>query len=1794
VHHPTLLGLRSELGLREARPPLSTTLAVFGNIKLRDVSTGNVLKGYTVSISFRVKVGDFDDPAGERVPVTIPVSTSSPVNRDGSFRVESLAQGDVVGKIVVRANSPDRSDFSEKEVAAGGLTKPITLVVEGYRPFVIEPPSETLEERISIHGRAIDTRGVPVAPALGVVLFGVDQVQGGEPGSPRVIASGRTQIDGYFTLPWVPDPFLSAFARINGAAPLPVRLEDAGLLPRRLILVSDAPFPTGNDNGSKTPPRVPDPGDLTANPAAFSQDLGGGCVNLSMPDRTIEEFSYFTVVRTSEPEISGFTPGERTVLPPLLLNELITAAATQEALSLRSVQARHVETLRGLTLDVAAAERLLHDDRAPSIQSIARAAWLSEFDRAKDLLGASLNTVATRTAVDDERPIRWDFNETRVYQTVSIAHGHILQFREVWRADGYSLGDLLSSLPLAPGQRRQVAIVDWDRRNQAVREESLEFEEDLQASLSRDRDIQEIVGSHLSEEMEAGSRNTTWGVSAGFGAGLISGAFGIFGGVAGGASGSSSTAWQDASRSFSANTMQSLRDRVTQRSSSLRDQRATVVQSVAQGETWRAETEVVANYNRCHTITVEYFQVLRHFVVTHELAHVRECLFVPFPLRNFDGTRALRWRETLETFLRDKSLLPGFAALERVADQWQGWDFPESRYSEEIPESLEGELRISFVLPRPRDDEDGKYQISQWRQYSSFIPRDTLELWTANMNAKAARERDEYFRRNVAPEIAANLVAQLEFAYITSSGTSEELTLDGTLVSSYAEGTPLYVTLRPSGNLPARTREEIIAFEIRYTGTELPEDARVIVHSGKLRYRTPHFTALLFNEPRILNDLRAGDPVTISTPLTRPESRNPREEDRELGDRLVRHLNENLEFYLQAVWATLDTEFRFTLLDGMLIPGSNGLSVASVVENRLIGIAGNSLILPLAPGIRLDPRIDDKSSSLEDLYASNPPPPLHIAISTRGVYAEAVQGNCTACEKIDDSRYWRWGTEGLLAPPSIAEVTTQRPSGAEPNLTPTPLPAPLVSIQNAPELPNPTAMTAVLGLLSKPDLFKDITGLAGTQANALKAFNSAMTNLNAIGNDAAALAKQQLALPNTQKMLDRLQGAVNDGLLTPDLAQEFAEEAIRAAIGQPKETDKLPTEDPNAKKAIKAASESKGAEVKVTTPTETVEVKFEDKGTKIGGGPEASTITISSLIPQDFVFDSPKDGDKPAKRTLTSVRLTRVDDVKLVTDNLVKDPQTGVFPLKDVDKTLVEISGSSYKILRRLQIVFPADPADRTKVAGTGRLPIVGILHGQSAHWEAKKTTNFNSFQGYSYLQAYLAQNGIVSVSVDTNAANYIQAYIEMRAEMLLEGLEKLRQLDLDKKSPLFGRLDMQNVGLLGHSRGGDAVVRAALMKKARGAEKEFGIKAVCSLAPSDMTGGVTKVGHAESLKDFAAGNFPTTGPHTIIDGSLTYLVVCGGLDADVDCRDGAFGAFGSGFRHYDRARCPKAMVFLHHCNHRRFNEVWKSETTGRDDPGMTPEDLGTVTGVKSRLLSPADHRALANDYIGGFFRWMLKGEQSFAGLFTGAVANSVKAEASLQWTFGVGVQGLENMENSTKGELFPRSTQKATVDQFGKIKIGVTTQEFRTQHQTGVLAVDPNLAAPTPAVMRLTFDPPQDWMGFKWLRLRVTADFDLTSETTIATGGLPQFEIVLGNATQAVRVDQSKFSPPMTRPVLHEVVEKTKRVGVTLLKLGTVRVLLDIFPDLKRDKITFLEIHPGANFPKHMFFDSLQLEKGI
>lgn len=1653
---------------------------------------------------------------GEVSSILAPVSGSSRVRAEGTFHIAIDADGELRGPVQLSVSAPNGVVVERRELSLPEIARPVQIEIQPAPPFTVEESDlPGLGERLRVSGRVIDETGQRVPSGLSVVIWGVDQVIEGE-ATPRPLLVTHTQVSGAFSGDWPQDVLAEAFGRVAGGPPVAVPLDDDGRIVRDILLVTRV-SPADTCDCTEIPPRAPDAGDLTRNPEAFSQDLGGGCVDLTVPNRTLEEYAYSFVVRTSEPAIKGLTLGVRRRLPRDLLTDLLGVSLS--ATALRGARLRSATFGRAeLTLDVDSARRLVQTDAVPRPEAIERAAWLSEVADTKRLVDAALRTHSARQVLDADNAIDWDDTPT-IYLTTEIAHGHILQYREVWRADGYSLGDLLYSLPLAPGQRRQIAVVDWERRTRAAREESLEFEESLDALIERDRDVREIVGTELHEQTSAGSRNTTWGAAGGIGFGFIGSGFGIFGGAAGGASGSDTKSWQRSARQFSADSQQQLRDRIGQRASSVRSERSTVIQTVAQGETVRAETEVVANYNRCHAITVEYFEVLRHFLVTHELADVQECLFVPLPITQFDRGKALRWREALSRFLKDRALLPGFAAIERIADNWVGWDFPAARYSQDAPNILEGELYISFLLPRPRDAEDGEFQLAEWEAYRDVLPFFARNIFSelleravaANKSLTAAR--DEVFRREVAPQIAANLINRLRFAYVGADGGETEVPLDGTLVSRYGENQPLYVTLQPAGELPPVPREDVAYFKIWYAGEPLPPESKVIVHRGRMRYRTEHITALLFDNERILDDIRAGDPVVVATPTSRRELRNPREEDRQIAERLVAHLNDHLEFYHQALWHSLDAQRRYMLLDAVEVPGQQGRSVASLCVNELIGIVGNSLVLPVAPGQRLNPSVaatDEEGNPVDvrNAYATPPAPPMRLSVPTRGVYAEVLAGECSACEQIDDTRYWRWSTEGLLAPPEIEPIDTGTRASEEPDLTPTALPKPLVSIQNAPALPDPFGLKAAFELLSKPELFRDITGLEGTQKNAAAAFDAALSAASAMGGEAAKLARQQELTKNSERIVDRIGKALDDELLTPEAAKRLTESVLEGLTGKEEPQAEPPLEDPAVKKAAEEVSQSESGSIKVESPGETVEVSFDDSAPVVGSGKLVPTIHPPLGAPHDSTavpvsieasFTGKADPSNSLTDDITPFVLSSRDGLEFLLRRQFPNSPDPLAELEQLGMLLPGSDPSSYRLRRPLHVVYPASDSQSKSVGGTGRLPIVVIQHG--AHdWLRTGPVRFvDSYKGMQYLQDELASHGMVSVSVDANAANVFNGtLIDMRAQLVISALDTLRALDQDAKSIFRGRLDFARIGLVGHSRGGDAVVRAG--KRIAASHPDYDVKFVFSLAPTDFSG--------QAKQD----------QRMVLERSDCdfFAVLYGTADGDVSGRDGAKGIGGTGFRHYDRARCNKAMLFIEGCNHNRFNTVWMADTG--DEFGIHPDDVGA-------MRSEATHRELLGEYVGALARWQLLGDAAGKDLFDGQRPNKKGVDVSLQWSFGAEVLSIDDMEDPVR----PRTLKNASIDPLADTPIGDPsagghTLELETNHQTSVLTIDPNIPGPAPAALAVDLPAAQrDWQSFPELILRTTALFDLTSPQTIVQGKLPEFTIVIRDGSNnAVTLERS------------------------------------------------------------------------
>lgn len=1197
--------------------------------------------GHKVDVAGTYLTGD----DRERVPFVVAAGLTS----DGRTTLEIPSRRTLAGSVTVRVLAPDGTVLASRAEDGPTLPQQMTLTVDPKVYGTTQPNNDPAAGKPArLRGQVVDTAGRQAASNLQVVIWGAD-VANPQDADFRALIVVTTDVQGHFNGPYPVGTFTSAHATVGlESGPLAVAIHlEQGELPATVILVVDLPEPAATSpddcgcQGGSQAPRSPDSTDLGRADGTFSTDAGAGrCVDFTKPDRTLEEYTFSYVVRTTEPEIRGlvldeprkvpasvigtFLPGllagspaasaPASALPPpapprlALLAGSVPAVVTQApdlgptltgadnaavtGLNAARTGAAAIPALEG-HFDATVLRSLSRDPATFTIDTVASAAKLSLHGDLIRYLGRAVAREPGRQPLTGDNPVDWDDDPT-IYQATTIAHGHLLRFKQEYVADGYSMGNLLYSLPLAPGQKKQTAVIDWERRESATRDEYRASSDSLEALVDRDRDISDIVSGTLTESTRGGSSASTGSFAAGLGIGAIIGPVGGLLGIGGGTSSADSTAWQDSSRQTSANALNQLRDRTIQSASSVRTQRTSVVSTVAQGERVSATTESVANYNHCHAITVQYFEVLRHLLIRQRLTDVQECLLVPMLMSWFTRDKALRWRNTLADTVPLR-LRGGFDALERIDANYVGSDLPAGRYADENLESVEGELTIRFQLTRPADKDDA-FDPATWNpllKLFGFSPADFYDQYLQDQAFK-----DRVFLQQLGPRIASTVVQSLQVWAVRTDESAVSLRLDPTLLSTFVNDRALSVTLRMTGALPAVLRSDIKAVTISsrlnlpglpFVIDTLPVGSRVIVESGSLRYRTAHLSDALFSDAFIRNDLSANDDVRIETPLNRQELRNPREEDKELARNLLDHLNENIERFHHVLWGRMSDARRYMLLDGFVAPNSGGRSVASVVENELVGIAGNCLVMPVARGFHLDPTYRQDAENPVDLlehYQPNTPiEPSRIAIPTRGVYAEAVMGACNSCEVIDETRFWRWSEEPVPdSPTQILPVSTDSRRAAPLDTTPTALPAPIIAMQNAPAAPDPTGLGAALSLLGQSGAFRDITGLQGNQQNAAAALQGAFQTATAFGTKAADLALQGKMTKDIDKAMKTIQAAKAQGLIDDGQAAALTETAIRGMVGAGTTNPKESSTTADVEELTRTAG-SEQAAVSVTRPT---------------------------------------------------------------------------------------------------------------------------------------------------------------------------------------------------------------------------------------------------------------------------------------------------------------------------------------------------------------------------------------------------------------------------------------------------------------------------------------------------------------------------------------------------------------------------------------------------------------------------------
>jgi len=264
--------------------------------------------------------------------------------------------------------------------------------------------------------------------------------------------------------------------------------------------------------------------------------------------------------------------------------------------------------------------------------------------------------------------------------------------------------------------------------------------------------------------------------------------------------------------------------------------------------------------------------------------------------------------------------------------------------------------------------------------------------------------------------------------------------------------------------------------------------------------------------------------------------------------------------------------------------------------------------------------------------------------------------------------------------------------------------------------------------------------------------------------------------------------------------------------------------------------------------------------------------------------------------------------------------------------------------------------------AEDGQYPLVLVVHGNHM------MDDFSDL-GYDYLGELLASRGYIVVSIDQNflnAGGFIEAILggltnenDARAYLLLRHLSLWHSWNETEGHPFAGMVDTDNIGLIGHSRGGEAAAIAAAFNHLpfhpgnSDITFDFGynIQSVAAIAPSD-------------------GQFQPRKQKTELS-DINYLVLQGSSDSDVRSFEGA--------RQYDRisftenSKHFKASVYIHGANHGQFNTRWGriDQTFSRlflDRNNIMPEDLQKLT---------------AKVFISSFLEDTLRGRLDYRQLFT-------------------------------------------------------------------------------------------------------------------------------------------------------------------------------------------------------------------
>ncbi|TYL45375.1 Ig-like domain repeat protein [Nocardioides sp. BGMRC 2183] len=336
-----------------------------------------------------------------------------------------------------------------------------------------------------------------------------------------------------------------------------------------------------------------------------------------------------------------------------------------------------------------------------------------------------------------------------------------------------------------------------------------------------------------------------------------------------------------------------------------------------------------------------------------------------------------------------------------------------------------------------------------------------------------------------------------------------------------------------------------------------------------------------------------------------------------------------------------------------------------------------------------------------------------------------------------------------------------------------------------------------------------------------------------------------------------------------------------------------------------------------------------------------------------------------------------------------------------------------------------------------GERPVVLLLHGRHSYCYGTGSSNPNrwpcsstqlsipSYLGYDGTARALASHGYSVVSISANAINANDNQLaadqgaQARGQLILDTLDMLAEANaggevsyhddasdrdvslgralsdgtaalaaraegfveapdaLDSVVPadLVGKFDLDHVGMMGHSRGGEGVTSAAVLNTLR--DNPFGVETILPLAPVDF-GRMTVPDVAMNvILPYCDGDVSNQqGQHMLDDSRYAF--------GDDVLRTGTW-AMGANHNFYNTVWTPGVYQYS-------VSDDWSGSSARRTEPICGTDASVAETSIR---MTPQEQYDQGSAYMAAWFRLTLGGEQRFLPMFdgTGAVPESLGDE---------------------------------------------------------------------------------------------------------------------------------------------------------------------------------------------------------